>query len=263
MPESFPHILNLCNLSPWAIADRAFQQNPQALEINGVVRTDGRLFRHLETIPDPSHRGRVFHEYLSVKFGLHTAAAYTGSARKSIRQNYIQFILGWQSDSNGLSGAVLKGWVESRFGLPTLYHGGVLERDPEARQRFAHHRMQGAARTIAVAMQLDLLYTFCQFELSRRYPETSHLRLFRGTHDPEEYEIRQHADKKALVRLNNLSSFTSNIETAWEFGSLVWEAEIPLSKIIFFSGLLPTDLLAGESEFLVLGGDIEVRTRLW
>lgn len=257
------HILNLCNLSPWAIADSAFQQNPQHLEINGVTRTDARLFRLLDNLDDPQRRGSVFHEYLSVKFGLHTAALYTGSARKSLRQNYIQFILGWQADSNGPAGAVLKAWVESRFGLPTLYHGGVLSKDPQARARFDTDRVKGATRTIAASMQLDLLYTFCQYELRRRFPAQTHRKLFRGTHDPEEYEIRQCTETHALVRLNNLSSFTSCIETAWEFGSLVWESAIPHPKIIFFSGLLPSDLLAGESEYLVLGGEFEVRTRLW
>jgi NAD+--dinitrogen-reductase ADP-D-ribosyltransferase len=49
---------------------------------------------------------------------------------------------------------------------------------------------------------------------------------------------------------------------AWEFGSSAWEVEVPLAKIVFFSGLLPKSLLAGESEHLVLGGYYNVRTLL-
>jgi NAD+--dinitrogen-reductase ADP-D-ribosyltransferase len=59
-----------------------------------------------------------------------------------------------------------------------------------------------------------------------------------------------------------LSSFTSDPEVAWEFGSSAWEVEVPLAKIVFFSGLLPKSLLAGESEHLVLGGYYNVRTLL-
>jgi NAD+--dinitrogen-reductase ADP-D-ribosyltransferase len=65
------------------------------------------------------------------------------------------------------------------------------------------------------------------------------------------------------MQLNNLSSFTSDPEVAWEFGSSVWKVEVPLPKIVFFSGLLPKSLLTGESEYLVLGGHYKVRTLLY
>ena len=64
---------------------------------------------------------------------------------------------------------------------------------------------------------------------------------------------------RTWVRLNNLSSFTSDAEVAWEFGSHVWQVHVPLAKILFFSGLLPRHLLEGEAEFLVLGGDYHVK----
>jgi NAD+--dinitrogen-reductase ADP-D-ribosyltransferase len=113
-------------------------------------------------------------------------------------------------------------------------------------------------------MQLDLLYTFCQDELRRRFPDKKWKTLYRGTHDSEEYTVQKEAGAKraALVQLNNLSSFTSDPEVAWEFGSSAWEVEVPLAKIVFFSGLLPKSLLAGESEHLVLGGYYNVRTLL-
>ena len=118
-------------------------------------------------------------------------------------------------------------------------------------------------------MQLDLLYTFCQDELRRRFPGARCKTLYRGTHDPEEYAIHRQNSRLAspsrriaLVQLNNLSSFTSDPEVAWEFGSSAWEVEVPLAKIVFFSGLLPKSLLSGESEHLVLGGYYNVRTLL-
>jgi NAD+--dinitrogen-reductase ADP-D-ribosyltransferase len=36
-----------------------------------------------------------------------------------------------------------------------------------------------------------------------------------------------------------------------------------LQKIVFFSGLLPPQLLGGESEYLVLGGEYRVHTQLY
>lgn len=258
MTSSAP-AFNRCNLSPWAIASQEYQDSPQPLEIDGVRATDRRLFAQLAKIDDPEERGQVFHDYLSVKFRLHEWEQHRASARASLRHSYLRFLAHWGVDSNGHAGAVLKAWVESRFGLRATYHHGLLASDPQARERYAGDRMKGAAQTMGVAMQLDLLYTFCQDELHRRHPNRSHLALFRGTHDPEEYAVRGGAARDgAQVQLNNLSSFTSDREIAWEFGSLVWEVQVPLPKIVFFSGLLPRHLLEGESEFLVLGGEYHV-----
>lgn len=259
-PSATPTIFSRCNLPPWVIASQEFQDNPQPLEIDGVRATDRRLFALLASTADPEQRGQVFHDYLSVKFRLHEWNQHQASARASLRHSYLRFLTNWGVDSNGHAGAVLKAWVESRFGLRATYHQGRLDADPAAQARYAADRMKGAAQTMGVSMQLDLLYTFCQDELRRRYPLETHLPLYRGTHDPEEYAVHDTpAPDASLVRLNNLSSFTSDRETAWEFGSSVWEVRIPLPKIVFFSGLLPRHLLEGESEFLVLGGEYRVK----
>lgn len=256
-------VFNHCNLPPWAIASQEFQDDPQPLEIEGARRTDRRLFELLAGIDDPARRGEVFHDYVSVKFRLHEWADHGASARSSLRHSYVQFLHGWGADSNGHSGAVLKAWVESRFGLAATYHHGRLADDIDAQTRYAQDRMRGAARTMGVSMQLDLLYTFCQVELERRFPGERWRTLYRGTHDPEEYALRdQEAGANPIVQLNNLSSFTSDREVAWEFGSSVWEVRVPLAKIVFFSGLLPPQLLGGESEHLVLGGEYRVRRLL-
>ena len=64
--------------------------------------------------------------------------------------------------------------------------------------------------------------------------------------------------KQLLLRLNNLNSFTDDFEHAWEFGSRVLKAEVPLVKILFRGGLLPRSLFKGEGEWLVIGGEYEV-----
>ena len=260
--------LNRCNLSPWIIGSEEFQANPLSIEIDGARSTDGSLFRRLEEIADPEERSRLFHDYVSVKFALHERTGHHGKRASNL--SYVNFLSAWGADSNGRAGAVLKAWVESRFGILATYHNGRLADNPTAREAFVLDRMRGAARSIGVLMQLDLLYSYCQDELRRRLPEARSKTLYRGTHDSEEYTIHEatsqderQAKRTRLVQLNNLSSFTSDPEVAWEFGSSAWEVEVPLAKIVFFSGLLPKSVLTGESEHLVLGGYYQVRTMLW
>ena len=258
--------LNRCNLSPWIIGSEEFQANPRSIEIDGVRATDAGLFRRLDEIGDAEERSRLFHEYVTVKFGLDEKA---GHGKPRFIYSYVHLLRAWGADSNGQAGAVLKAWVESRFGILATYHHGRLADNAAAREAFLLDRMRGSARAIGVLMQLDLLYTFCQDELRRRFPDVNCKTLYRGTHDPEEYVIRQQpggngeqSKRTALAQLNNLSSFTSDPEVAWEFGSSAWEVKVPLAKIVFFSGLLPKSLLAGESEHLVLGGYYHVRILL-
>jgi NAD+--dinitrogen-reductase ADP-D-ribosyltransferase len=157
--------LNRCNLSPWIIGSEEFQAQPLTLEIDGARATDARLFRRLEEIPDPEERSRLFHDYLRVKFGLDEQ---TGPGRGKTACSCLHLLRTWGADSNGQAGAVLKGWVESRFGLLATYHRGRLADDPAAREAFRLDRMRGAAKSMGALMQLDLLYTFCQDELRRR-----------------------------------------------------------------------------------------------
>jgi NAD+--dinitrogen-reductase ADP-D-ribosyltransferase len=259
--------LNRCNLSPWIIGSEEFQARPLPVEIDGARDTDARLFRRLDEIADAEERSRLFHEYVTVKFGLNERLEKGGKSQPVY--SYVNLLRAWGADSNRQAGAVLKSWVESRFGILATYHNGRLAANATARTAFTLDRMRGAAKSIGVLMQLDLLYTFCQDELRRRLPGATRKILYRGTHDPEEYVIRQQnapneggSKPLTLVQLNNLSSFTSDPEVAWEFGSRAWEVDVPLAKIVFFSGLLPKSLLSGESEHLVLGGYYHVRTLL-
>lgn len=266
---------NHCTLPPWHLASVEFQENPRALELGDVAVTERRLWTALAALPDAVARARYFHDYVSVKFSLHAwaEAGQSAPARAALRHSYVHCLRHWGVDSNGPSGAALKSWVESRFGLRPTYHAGPLATYAAARERYLADRMSGAARSAGLAQQLDLLYTFCQHELSRRHPGERWLTLHRGTHDPDEYLLREPrattlapvntaaaataTDRDAsapLVEFNNLSSFTADPEVAWEFGSSVWHVRVPLAKILCFSGLLPAEFLQGESEYLVLGG---------
>lgn len=255
------HPINRCNLPPWAIASRHFNANPQRLEIQGVRQGNRLLFARLAELADPELRGMQFHDYMDVKFQLHQwQREDSSSSRKSLKNSYLRFLRGWLFDSNAREGAVLKGWVESRFGLPPTFHRQpIASIDDEAYRGFAYDRMKGAARTNAIFPQLDLLYEFVQDELLRRYPDQTHLCLFRGIYDFSEHQILEQQDPHHYrLRLNNLNSFTANFEQAWEFGSRVLKTRVPLAKIMFGSGLLPKALLKGEGELLVIGGEYEV-----
>jgi NAD+--dinitrogen-reductase ADP-D-ribosyltransferase len=262
-PVFLPNAFSRCNHSPWVLASVEFQENPKPVRIGRVRENAQRLFDRLDAEENPARRGEIFHEFASVQFSLHQWKEQSNpSARSCLRNSYVRFLRGWQVDSNSVEGAVLKGWVHGRFGLEPSYHKGPLS-NSSATMVYAVDRIRGSTRTNAIDSQFDLLFEFCQYELARRWPDESALTLYRGTYDAASYELKADGQKDVfLARMNNISSFTSDQECAWEFGSTVWEVKIPKAKIFFFSGLLPDSLLHGESEYLVIGGEFRVK-RLW
>ncbi len=253
---------NHCNLPPWVIASRHFNDNPQPLEIQGVRQANRFLFNRLEGIASAEERGEIFNDYMSVRFQLHQwQNQATDTARKSIRNSYLRFLRGWMMDSNSVVGAVLKGWVESRIGLPPTFHKARIGNiHSNEYYRFAIDRTKGSERTNAINSQLDLLYEYCQYELSRKLPGERLLTLYRGVYDASEHDVLETIGKREqLVRLNNLSSFTSHEERAWEFGFTVWEVNVPLAKIFFYNDLIPNSIMKGEGEYMVIGGEYRVR----
>ena len=252
---------NLCNLPPWVIASREFNEDPRPLEVQGVFQANRFLFDALARLDDESARARALDDWISVRFQLHQwEAQATQPARRSLKNSYLRFLRGWGHDSNAVEGAVLKGWVESRMGIPPTFHRERIERmeSPEY-LRFARDRMLGMARTNAIFDQLDLVYTFTQVELARRRPGERWLTLFRGQNDASEHEVLATlGPREQVVRLNNLCSFTDDVERAWEFGSTVWEARVAVPRVFCVSWFFP-GILRGEREVLVVGGETRVR----
>src|SRR5512136_151044 len=147
MTSTFNH----CNLPPWVIASRHFNEHPQPLELQGVRQANRFLFQKLDGIPDPDQRAMVFSDYLSVKFQLHHWQDHTVTARKSLKNSYLRFLRGWMMDANSVEGAVLKGWVESRMGLPPTFHKVPIPGvQAEAYMTFAIDRTKGSQRTNAI-----------------------------------------------------------------------------------------------------------------
>ena len=253
---------NLCNLPPWVVASRHFNDNPQLIEIQGVRRANRHFFARIATIDCAEERAIIFNDYMSVKYQLHHWQSQPSeSARKSLKNSYLRFLRGWMMDSNSVEGAVLKGWVESRIGIPPTFHKVRIPGiHGEEYLVYAMDRTKGSARTNSINGQLDLLYEYCQYELALKSPGRLTVRLYRGTNDASDHELLQQvAKREQIVRLNNLVSFTSVEERAWEFGSTVWEVQVPVAKIFFFSDLLPGSILKGEGEYLVIGGEYRAR----
>jgi len=256
--------VNRCDLPPWMIASRHFNRNPRPIEIQGVRRAHRSLFARLDRLASPVARERCLRDYIDVVFQARkwrNEASLPG--RRSLRSGYLRFLRGWMLDASSAEGAVLKGWVESRFGIPPVFHAGVIEGvDSEGYLRYLAERMRESARTNAVESQFDLLYEYVQCELGRRHPGARSFTLFRGVRNLSDYRfVEAPVGNRAVLRLNNLNSFSSRPEHAWQFGSRVLEADVPAAKIFFRSDLLPGVLPRGEEESLVVGGDFEVTVR--
>ena len=252
--------INRCNLPAIVLGSLTFQQYPTELLLDGVAELHRNLFQRLEAAA-PEARAEVFRDYMTVHFRLERPEdmGFSGLHKGRTKANYIKMIRGWSFDADSREGAVLKGWVESRFGLTPRYHGQAL-RDPSgsAYRRYQEMRAQGLYGTNAIEAQLDLVYTFCQFELAKRHHGARHVTLYRGVNRMDDHEVLEKRGKgQHVVLLNNLNSFTCSRDRACEFGDYILATDIPLTKIFFHCGLLP-GVLQGEDEFLVVGGVVEV-----
>ncbi len=256
--------LNRCDHPPWVIASPYFNRNPRPIEIQGVRRFHRSFFARLDLLAEPGPRERCLRDYMEAVFRTGKVPRTVSPAdRRSLRNGFLRFLRGWMLDASSEEGAVLKGWVESRFGLPPVFHAGRIEgTDTEEYLVYLCERMRESTLTNAVDSQFDLLYEFVQYELARRHPGMKSFRLYRGIRNIGDYLfLEESMDNRAVVRMNSLNSFSSRLEYAWEFGSHVFETDVPASKIFFRSDILPGVLPKGEEESLVIGGDFDVIVR--
>ena len=199
---------------------------------------------------------------MNVRFQLHHwQEQATQGARRSLKNSYLRFLRGWGVDASSVEGAVLKGWVESRLGIPPTFHRAPLG-DPggEPAARYAADRTRGHLYTSAIENQLDLLYTFTQHELARRGPGERWVTLWRGQNDLRALEVVERlGPREWVLRMNNLCSFSDDPDRASEFGDAVLEARLAIPRVFFAGHLLPRSILRGEREWLVVGGELRVR----
>ncbi|HEX8986574.1 MAG TPA: NAD(+)--dinitrogen-reductase ADP-D-ribosyltransferase [Rhodocyclaceae bacterium] len=255
--------INRCNLPAVILGSLTFQRHPTELAIDGVAELHAELFGMLDRIGDADEATRLFRDYVAAHFRLDNLedAGLDGRSKKRANANWLRVLRGWSFDSDGREGAVLKGWVESRFGLVPRFHGEPLrDFNGAAWRRYQEMRAAGLYGTNALEAQLDLLYAYCQYQLGRR-GHAAPLTLYRGINRLADHEVLAgDGRRRQVVLFNNLASFTASRERAGEFGDYILEVAVPAAKVFFHCGLLP-GVLKGEDEHLVIGGVYEVALR--
>ncbi len=259
------HSTNLTGVPTDLLASAAFNGAAPALHLAGVREANHAIFEMLKRAASPAEAAELFTGYMEVVFGLHPEqrgrAAAEGDGRRRYRSSYARLLRGWAFDSNAAEGAVLKGWVESRFGLFPTYHREPLRRFASpAWYRYVEEKMASRFHNNAIFSQLDLVYEFVQWSLAWFRPALRTVTLYRGVNDFDEHPIVEWLDRRtAIVRLNNLVSFTRQRDIAGWFGDYILEATVPACKIAVCGGVLPAVRLGGEAEVLAIGGDYRVR----
>ncbi len=264
---------NLVGVPAPVLASLTFNARPRRLAIAGTCEAHAGLFALLARSQSLNEAREMFVHYLAIAFGLrkpepHELGDLGVAEQRRWRSSWRKLLQGWGMDANGAAGAVLKGWVESRFGLVPSFHKAPLARFPSpAWVAYLEEKTASRYHNNNIHQQLDLLYEFCQWALQRFPPAgsatpPSHLRLWRGSTRCEEQVIAGSLLKRhCTVRLNNLASFSLSRDDAACFGDWVFELQVPACKVLVFPGLLPGQVLQGEQEVLALGGDYEVTAR--
>lgn len=253
---------NLIGEDSALFASAAFNAAPYPVHIGGTLDVHQRLFQRLADCRTQEQSALVFSAYMEDYFALGQPRHSESDGLPRFRPSYVELLRTWGFDSNASAGAVLKAWVESRFGLQPIYHKEVLGRFPSgAWIAYLEEKNGSRFHDNLIALQLDLLYEYGQWVLRRfQHPGETHLGLWRGTNDIEGQVGGARLDRNGTpVFLNNLVSFSESSERAEEFGCWILEIEVPLSKIVFYPGMLNDRVLRSEREYLVIGGEYMAR----
>ena len=258
------HSINMLGIPTSLLASVDFNEHPVPLHIHGTREANSGLFGMLGQAEDLTRAGTIFQDYMSLVFGFEEEQhrGTDAQGRRRFRSSYLRLLQDWGFDSNNPQGALLKGWVESRFGLfPTFHKTPLVGFGTAAWMEYVEEKMNSRYHNNCIFLQLDLLYEFCQWAIARfQLPAARHLVLFRGVNTLDELRITSDGDgKERIVRLNNVVSFTNRRSTASEFGRYIIETRVPVVKLLFFNELLGTHPLRGEAEYLAIGGDYKVR----
>jgi NAD+--dinitrogen-reductase ADP-D-ribosyltransferase len=258
--EDRGHSTNLVSVPTGLLASVAFNSFPVPLHITCVRETNKALFSMLDDTRTPEDAAELFQSYMAAVFDLDDQDRNGRGPARFHASSYLRLLRGWGYEANSPEGAVLKGWVESRFGLfPTFHKAPITRIGGPAWVAYIEEKMSSRFHSNAISTQLDLLYEFCQWRL-RRFPSAGHqhVTLYRGTNDyRENLLVERLARHRIVVKLNSLVSFTSQRDIAETFGDIILAIDVPIVKILFFNALLPRHPLKGEDEYLVIGGNYE------
>ncbi|MBB5021612.1 NAD+--dinitrogen-reductase ADP-D-ribosyltransferase [Desulfurispira natronophila] len=257
--KPYYHATNWIHLPAALFASRQYHASvtpDSEVRISGVLEYHGELFRAIEKSQSIEEASRIFQDYMQVLFNLDE------KVRGKSVASYLRLLRGWLFDANSAEGAVLKGWVESRFGLVPFYHRKVIRNiHTKAYQEYMYQRMHPRINRNMIYYQLDLLYTYTQHIIRRFHPEfLPHVTLHRGVNDVHDHlVVEEYSKRHSCIEHNNLVSFSLDKSIAQQFGDFIMDVEVPFTKILFFSGIIHRQGFAGEMEFLVIGGRYDTR----
>ncbi|WP_147165091.1 NAD(+)--dinitrogen-reductase ADP-D-ribosyltransferase, partial [Pararhodospirillum oryzae] len=255
-PEAW-YTTNRVGIPAFVLGSAEFNTGRRRVRLHGTRETHRGLFSLLDPCANQEEAAEVFDHYLHL-------VARGGRGRGGGILTTLDLLRGWGMDSSSVHGAVLKGWVESRFGLVPTFHKEALGAFPsDAWATYLHEKNAPAYQACGINFQIDLLYEYCQWSLWRFPPNRlRRLTLWRGSNDCEQQVLEGDLrDPWCVLRLNNLVSFTSSRERADEFGDWVLEAEIPTCKLLYFPGLIREPVFNSEREYLVIGGAYRIDAR--
>ena len=258
LPEAAFTRYNKCNLPSNILGSLSFQNEPLELKIDCLHELYKKLFERLSITPLKEKRTHDFLKCLIAHFSLDklSEVGFSGDLRLNRSKiDYRRVIRGWHFNSDSTEGAVLKGWVESRFGLYPRYHiRAIRSVYDDSYTEYLISKAKGLYNTNALESQLDLIYSYCQYELQLKYTESKTIKLYRGINKLESFEIKKSdLNREFAILFNNINSFSVSKERAEEFGDYVLETQVPISKIFFYNSLFP-ELLDSEEEYIAIGG---------
>ncbi len=256
-PFYFGQSTNLVGLPMEIFGSCEFNDAPLPLHISGVREFNRELFAMLAEAETLAEASEAFILYMNALFGIDPEQRRQGKLR-TFRSSYLDLLRGWGFDSNGAEGAVLKGWVESRFGLFPTFHKQPIRRISSAVwTTYVEEKMSSRFHNNSIYAQLDLLFEYCQWAIARFWrPNHTHVTLYRGVNAlKDHFNFERRAPNCVQIRLNNIVSFSQDPEVASCFGDTILKVEAPLVKILFFNELLTDHALKSEGEILLIGGD--------
>lgn len=249
--KRFYHYTNLINIPTGLFVSNEYNLNVLPITISGVWEYYSDIFKAIRAAADIQSASSIFSGAMESLFSL--TEKHNGKKLGS----YTRLLKGWLFDSNSVEGAVMKGWVESRFGITPFFHREIIpDMNSEEYYEYMVEKMDVRHNKNLIFHQLDLLYTYTQVILETFYGNMlPKLTLFRGVNDLSEHlVVNELGENRLCIEQNSLVSFTSDRDIASQFGDYILKSSIPYTKIVFFSEILPNVKFVGEKEYLVLGG---------
>jgi len=245
------HSTNKINIPARLFVSREYNKGVVPISIDGVMEYHKKLFQAIAESENVQAAGELFGDYMTQIFELNEKV----NGKKV--GSYIKLLRSWLFDSNNRSGAVLKGWVENRFGLIPFHHKkAITGLYTEEYYEYMVEKMDSRTNKNSMYHQLDLLYTYTQTVIKAFHKEyMPTITLYRGVNNLDDHMVIDEIGKrKYIIEQNSLASFTFEKEVAEQFGDKVLKSEIPYTKIVYFSEGLQSNSFQGEMEFLVIGG---------